>query len=156
MNIICASYQFSIVVTIVDPNWICLIKHSIKVCTWWCHQRETFSALLALCEGNPQVISGFPSQRPVMQSFDVFFDVCLNKQLSKQSRYWWFEKAFIITSLWWANEINIWKQGSFWVWANDRYLQVTFSNAFSSMKTLHENLICLFKLALVYMMAWCH
>ena len=31
--------------------------------TWWCHQMETFSVLLALCEGNPPVTSGFPSQR---------------------------------------------------------------------------------------------
>ena len=34
---------------------------------------ETFSALLALCEGNPPVNGGYPSQRPVTQSFDVFF-----------------------------------------------------------------------------------
>ena len=33
----------------------------------------------------------FPSQRPVTQSFDVFFDLCLNKWLSKQSWGWWFE-----------------------------------------------------------------
>ena len=32
-----------------------------------------------------QVIGKFPSQRPVTQSFDVFFDLCLNKHLSKQS-----------------------------------------------------------------------
>ena len=36
---------------------------------------ETFSALLALCEGNPPVTGGFPSQRPVTWSFDVLFDV---------------------------------------------------------------------------------
>ena len=33
---------------------------------------ETFSALLALCEGNPPVTGGFPSQRPAMRSFDIF------------------------------------------------------------------------------------
>ena len=33
----------------------------------------------------------FPSQRPVMRSFDVFFDLRLNKWLSKQSWGWWFE-----------------------------------------------------------------
>ena len=37
------------------------------------------------------VISGFLSQRPVTQSFDVFFDLRLNKWLSKQSRCQWFE-----------------------------------------------------------------
>ena len=40
---------------------------------------ETFSTLLALCEGNPLVTTGFPSQRPVTQSFDDFFDLHLNK-----------------------------------------------------------------------------
>ena len=33
----------------------------------------------------------FPAQRPVTRSFDVFFDLRLNKRLSKQSRGWWFE-----------------------------------------------------------------
>ena len=33
----------------------------------------------------------FPTQRPVTQSFDVFFDLCLNKRLSEQSWGWWFE-----------------------------------------------------------------
>ena len=34
---------------------------------------ETFSALMALCQQNPPVTGGFPSQRPVTWSFDVFF-----------------------------------------------------------------------------------
>ena len=59
--------------------------------TWWCHQMETFSAILALCEGDSQVNGEFPSQRPVTRSFDVFFDLRLNKQLSKQSCGRWFE-----------------------------------------------------------------
>ena len=33
---------------------------------------ETSSALLSLCDGNPPVTGGFPSQRPVPRSFDVF------------------------------------------------------------------------------------
>ena len=33
----------------------------------------------------------FPSQRPVTRSFDVFFDLRLNKRFSKQSRRRWFE-----------------------------------------------------------------
>ena len=57
---------------------------------WWRHQMETFSALLAICAGNSLVIGEFPIQRPVTQSFDVFFDLALNKPLSKQSRSWWF------------------------------------------------------------------
>ena len=58
---------------------------------WWRHQMETLSALLALCAGNSPVTGEFPSQRPVMWSFDVFFDLHLNKRLSKQSRRRWFE-----------------------------------------------------------------
>ena len=59
--------------------------------TWWCHQMETFSALLALCAGNSPVTGEFPSQRPVTWSFDVFFHLCLNKRLNKQWWGWWFE-----------------------------------------------------------------
>ena len=59
--------------------------------TWWRHQMETFSALLALCAGNSPVPGEFPSQRPVTKSFDVFFDLRLNKRLSKQPWGWWFE-----------------------------------------------------------------
>ena len=46
---------------------------------------DTFSALLAICAGNSPVTDEFPAQRPVTRSFDAFFDVRLNKQLSKQS-----------------------------------------------------------------------
>ena len=59
--------------------------------TWWRHQMETFSALLALCAGNSPVTGDFPAQRPVTRSFHVFFHLCLNKRLSKQSWGWWFE-----------------------------------------------------------------
>ena len=49
------------------------------------------SALLALCAGNSPVTGEFPAQRPVMRSFDVFFDLHLNKRLSKQLKCWSFE-----------------------------------------------------------------
>ena len=52
---------------------------------------ETFSALLAICVGNSPVPGEFPAQRPVTRSFDVFFDLRPNKQLSKQWWGWWFE-----------------------------------------------------------------
>ena len=35
--------------------------------------------------------TGHRSQRPVTRNFDVFFDLHLNKRLSKQSQGWWFE-----------------------------------------------------------------
>ena len=61
--------------------------------SWWSHQMETFSALLALCAGNSPVTGEFPSQRPVTRSFDVdvFFHMCLNKRLSKLSWGWWYK-----------------------------------------------------------------
>ena len=40
----------------------------------------------------------FPTQRPVTRSFDVFFDLLLNKRLSKQPWGWWFETLY--WSLW--------------------------------------------------------
>ena len=49
------------------------------------------SPLLVLCVGNSPVTSEFSAQRPVTQSFDVYFDLCLNKRLSKQLWGWWFE-----------------------------------------------------------------
>ena len=46
-------------------------------------QLIAIAALLAICAGN--------SQRPVVRSFDVFFDLRLNKRLSKQCWGWRFE-----------------------------------------------------------------
>ena len=77
---------------------ICRILFSLNFCVywtvdeqpWWRHQMETFPALLALCAGNSPVNGGFPSQRPVTRSFDAFFDLRLNKRLSKQPWGWWF------------------------------------------------------------------
>ena len=43
---------------------------------------ETFSPLLAICSGNSPVIGEFPEQKLVTQSFDLFFDMRLNKTLS--------------------------------------------------------------------------
>ena len=54
---------------------------------------ETFSALLAICAGNSPVTGEFTAQRPVTRSFDAFFDLRLNKPLSKQSWGWWLETA---------------------------------------------------------------
>ena len=73
------------------------------VCTilgisWWSHQMETFSALLALRAGNSPVRGKFRTQRPVTRNFDIFFDLRLNKRLSKQSRGWRFQTPW--RSLW--------------------------------------------------------
>ena len=47
---------------------------------------ETFSPLLALYVGNSPVTGEFPAQTPVTRSFDVFFDLRLNKRFSKKNR----------------------------------------------------------------------
>ena len=59
--------------------------------TWWRHQMEIFSAVLALCAGNSSVTGEFPSQRPVTRIFYVFFDLRMHKRLSKQLWSWWSE-----------------------------------------------------------------
>ena len=90
---------------------------NITMGTWWRHQMETFSVLLALCQGNPPVYGRLPSQRPVTRNFDVFFDLLrLNKRLSKQSRRWWSETP----SLWlWrhCNEVQERRDSSTWQWS---------------------------------------
>ena len=45
------------------------INHS----SLWCHNIEMISILLALCEGNPLVTSGFPSQRA--SNSETFYDI---------------------------------------------------------------------------------
>ena len=78
-------------------RWYASPDHSEST-SWWRHQMETFSALLAICAGNWPVPGEFPTQRPVTRSFDVYFDQRPNKWLSKQSRGWWFET--LSCSLW--------------------------------------------------------
>ena len=53
--------------------------------SWWRHQMGTFSTLLTLCAGNSPVIDEFSPHTPVTWSFDIFFDLCMNK------RHRWFE-----------------------------------------------------------------
>ena len=56
---------------------------------WWRHQIETFSALLAICAGKSPVI---PRTKASDAELWCFFDLRLNKRLSKQSWGWWFER----------------------------------------------------------------
>ena len=71
--------------SLVNRNKIPIELSLTNPSAWWCHQMETFSALLAICAGNSPVPGEFPTQRPVTRSFDVYFDLRLNKWLSKQS-----------------------------------------------------------------------
>ena len=82
------------------------VLHVIKKWMWnCCLQNGGLFAATSLCmmtssNGNIFRVTGhlceeftgeFPSQRPATRSFDVFFDLSLNKRLSKQSWGWWFE-----------------------------------------------------------------
>ena len=71
--------------TVSELRRVTLWDYKKNLRSWWRHQMETFSALLAICAGNSSVAGNFPAQRPVTRSFDVFCDLRLNKRLSKQS-----------------------------------------------------------------------
>ena len=59
-----------------------------------------FSVLLALCEGNPPVTGGFPSQRPVVRNLDIFFDVSgQTVEQTIKTPVIWDAIALIMTSL---------------------------------------------------------
>ena len=74
--------------------------------SWWRHQMETFSVLLALCAGKWPVPGEFPAQRPVTRCFDNFLDMSLNKRLRKQSWGWWFETQ--THPLWCHCKMSMW------------------------------------------------
>ena len=86
-------------IALVTKNWFHIDRDTETMLSiWWRHQMETFSALLALCAGNSPVTGEFPAQRSATWSFDVFFELLLNKRPSKQSWGWWFETPSL--SLW--------------------------------------------------------
>ena len=74
--------------------------------SWWRHQMETFSTLLAICAGNSPVPVELPARRSGSRSFDIFFDLRPNKQLNKQLWGWWFE-----TPSW-----SLWRHRIFFLW----------------------------------------
>ena len=77
---------------------------------------ETFSVLLALCAGNSPVTGNFAAQRPVTRSFDVFFDLRLNKRLSKQPWGWWLRRhrghydVNVMTLVYMVPQTNEWQK----------------------------------------------
>ena len=76
----------------------------------------------------------FPAQRPVTRSFDVFFDLPLNKRLSKQPWGWWFETP--AWSLWRHRNV----QHVFIV-----YLPLSSANRKKSETDLRSNTIYMFE-----------
>ena len=82
---------------------------SLMAVTWCKHPwvdisvLECSPAMMMSPNGNIFRVTGplcgeFTTQRPVTRSFDVFFDLRLNKRLSKQPWGWWFETPSL--SLW--------------------------------------------------------
>ena len=55
----------------VSALWNCQFTPQHKIFSRWGHQTETFSALLALCEGNSPITGEFPLQRPVTRSLEI-------------------------------------------------------------------------------------
>ena len=96
-------------------NWLCnngttfprTIAIIVLLHAWRRHKMEIIFVLLTLCEGNPPVISGFPSQRPV--TFWCF--LWCASELMVQSRCRWFEMSW--RSLWqWqacAAAVMVWR-----------------------------------------------
>ena len=64
-----------------------------------------------LCEGDPPVTAGFPSQSLVKRCFDVFFDLRLNKLLNQQSRRWLFKTP---SHLLWRHCNFVWALKTAW------------------------------------------
>ena len=80
---------------------------------------EIFSALLAICAENSPVPGEFTAQRPVTRSFDVIFDLRLNKRLSKQWWGWWFEtlshplwrhRNDLLPGAWIVRRVSLWSE----------------------------------------------
>ena len=85
-------YLLSVTVLSVNESmWVHGFYTPSKKFSWWHHQTKTFSALLVPCAGNSPVTGEFSAQGAVTRSFDIFFYLRPNKQLSKQSWGWWFE-----------------------------------------------------------------
>ena len=68
-----------------------LLVYPIYRCLMMASSNGNILSVTGLCAGNSPVTDEFPSERPVTRSFDVFFDMRLNKRLSKQPWRQWFE-----------------------------------------------------------------
>ena len=86
-------------------NWLCnngttfprTIAIIVLLHAWRRHKMEIMFVLLTLCERNPPVISGFPSQRPVTRRFDGVFFMCAWTNGSIEMPVIWNVMALIVT-----------------------------------------------------------
>ena len=89
---------------------------------------EKTPALLDLCAWNSPLTGEFPAQRPVTRSFDVFFDLRLNKRLSKQTWGWWFETPSCLS----------------WLHCNAPRESYNILNMDPNIKIKHNKTVCIF------------
>ena len=91
-------------------------KIELKTQLWPFHYFNYIYNMMTSSNGNIFRVTGplcgeftgpgeFPAQWSVTRSLDVFFDLRLNKRLSKQSWDWWFETPS--WSLWWQCNENV-------------------------------------------------
>ena len=85
-------YQFILIIRC--HVWIPYVEHRFKWQTYYLQ----IGCVVGDQENNGFIHGEFPSQRPMTRGFDVFFNLRLNKRLSKQSWGWWFEMSS--PSLW--------------------------------------------------------
>ena len=94
----------------------------------------------------------FPTQRPVTRSFDVYFDLRLNKRLCKQSWGWWFQT--LLCPLWGHSNVYSTSQ-ELWTWfvlLCSGYVMVDFTHILSHCHKLWRILSGLtYKLLLSFM-----
>ena len=99
--------------------WLLSVFSMAQRSAWWRHDTETLYVLLALCEGIQSVTGGSYYKGP--RSFDVFFDVRMNKLLSIYSNWWWFETLCRSCDVPLAGETGL---GLSWIIDNDLTLTI--------------------------------
>ena len=85
---ICIFNNLYIHVTMQTNSWLMITSHNNMMTSSY---GNIFRFTYPLCYWNSPVTGEFPTQRSVTRSFDIFYDLLLNKRLSKQSWGWWFE-----------------------------------------------------------------
>ena len=72
-----AHYHSNVSLNIYLPGCCSLYMCFLKVFTWWRHDMDMLSTLIAICEGIQWVF--FPHKRSVRRNLNFFFDVCMKK-----------------------------------------------------------------------------
>ena len=119
---------------------------------------ETFCALQALCAGNSPVTGGFPSQKPVTRSFDIFFDLRQNIRLKKQPIPRWFETALRSLCRRSNVQIKVWEYQAVVQYFNSNFEQHLFfieANGSQNCMWLHNQLHPFYRLGYtIYLIFW--